>query len=92
MLVKQSLTAQRSPLKAQRDKRKLKTHIVSAQSAGETKQHLRLRNASHKGAQETQANDGLDSQSQKEELMYIYDSYIFLKICTLSTLQFNKPL
>ena len=39
MLVKQSLTAIRATCRAQRGKQKLNTHRVSAQSAGETKQH-----------------------------------------------------
>ena len=39
MLVKQILTTQRVTRRAQRVKRKLKTQRVSAQSAGEIKQH-----------------------------------------------------
>ena len=46
--------------------------------------------ANAQSAQESQANEGLVSSSQKGELMSIYDCKIFCDICTLRTLHINN--
>ena len=60
-VLKELSKAQRATRKAQRDKTKLKTQRAYAHSARNQTTRLGLRNASHKGAQETQASDGLNS-------------------------------